>query len=889
MRGRHRSQVVATVGACLLASSVASGQTWRVSIASDGTQANGASGSAPGSFESHGAISGDGRFVVFTSSATNLTSEGVPGTFLHDRTGGQTSLIAPGPMSGDRGISHDGRYVLFPTASGSWVVLDRRTNSQQVVPAVGGGGGLAARVTAPVLSGNGRAVAYLSDADVSQAGFAPHYSLYVYDLDSGKSCSAHRSTLGVQGNDRLVAPLGLNWDGRIVGYTSLATNLVGGDADYNVFVHDCRTGETRPVGDSSSQAFDGGYGGFLSYDGRFVAWSQGAIVGRMNIFDRAGSATWTTSSVLTNYIRSQALSGNGRFSLHYSRPSLLSVAQSNAVVFDRLLETVAVASLANAGASGNGASTPDGLSADGRFVLFTSDASNLVSGDTNGVADLFVRDMFDGDRDAMDDRWEDFFGFDRTSAADAAQDADGDGTTNVQEAAAGTHPRGLTSATRYFAEGANGTFFSTRIALANPSAAATAHALLRLERSDGTFGTQLVDIPPLHSRHISATEVLGLASAEFSGVVESDVPIVADRLMQWDVEQAYGSHAEAAVIAPASTWYFAEGSTNAGFALFYLLHNPGSTPSSVDARFLRPTGAPEVVRYLVPARSRLTVWANRVPGLAATDVAAEFRVSVGPSVIAERAMYLSRPGELFSAGHGSAGVTSPMLEWTMAEGATGPFFDVFVLLANPNSTPAQVEATFALPTGVTYRKSYTVPGNGRVTLWLDEELIGGTKPLSATPVATTIRSVNGVPIVAERAMWWPGDASTWYEAHSAAGSSTLSTRWAVADASVGTAAENAYTYLLLANRSPTAGEIRVTLLYADIGTPVSRTFTILPGGRLDISLRDQFPEALARNQGVLVESIGPSPVEFSLERSTYRDANGHRWGAGSSSLATALP
>ena len=54
-------------------------------------------------------------------------------------------------------------------------------------------------------------------------------------------------------------------------------------------------------------------------------------------------------------------------------------------------------------------------------------------------------------------------------------------------------------------------------------------------------------------------------------------------------------------------------------------------------------------------------------------------------------MYLNRPGQPFAAGHESAGVTAPALEWFLAEGATGPFFDLFVLIANPNPTRATVD------------------------------------------------------------------------------------------------------------------------------------------------------------------------------------------------------
>ena len=72
-------------------------------------------------------------------------------------------------------------------------------------------------------------------------------------------------------------------------------------------------------------------------------------------------------------------------------------------------------------------------------------------------------------------------------------------------------------------------------------------------------------------------------------------------------------------------------------------------------------------------------------------------ITATPPIIAERAMYLSRPGQPFAAGHESAGVTAPALEWFLAEGATGAFFDLFVLIANPGSTRRDGGGRYLLP------------------------------------------------------------------------------------------------------------------------------------------------------------------------------------------------
>src|SRR6185436_3374051 len=108
----------------------------------------------------------------------------------------------------------------------------------------------------------------------------------------------------------------------------------------------------------------------------------------------------------------------------------------------------------------------------------------------------------------------------------------------------------------------------------------------------------------------------------------------------------------------------------------------------------------------------------------------------------ERAMYLSAGGRPFLAGHESAGVTEPATRWFLAEGATGAFFDLFVLIANPGASPADVRATYLLADGTSIVKQYPVGGNRRFNIWVDQE----DTRLADVAVSTIIESTNGVPI-----------------------------------------------------------------------------------------------------------------------------------------------
>lgn len=494
----------------------------------------------------------------------------------------------------------------------------------------------------------------------------------------------------------------------------------------------------------------------------------------------------------------------------------------------------------------------------------------------------------DSDGDGLPSSWEAALGLDPTSATatnGANGDPDGDGRTNATELLDGTHPRGLY--TRYLSEGATGSFFDLQLAIVNPGAT-TAHTLLRFLRGDGVTVSHLLTLAPGRRATLAAESIPGLENAEFSTVLESDATVALDRTMTWDAN-GYGSHAETGIPSPSLTWYLAEGSTTGGFALFYLLQNPSlTTAADVTVRFLLPTGAPLERTYTVAPKSRFNIWVNEVtfPGLgkalAATDVSAAITVTNNVGIIAERAMYLTGAGQLFRAGHESAGVTAPAMSWFMAEGATGPFFDLFILLANPNPSTAQVHATYLLESGNTVVKNYSVPGNSRFNVWVDFE----DAALANAAVSTTLVSTNGVSFIAERAMWWPGTSATWHEAHNSPGTTQTGTQWALAEGEVG-GTRSTTTYILIANTSPTAGSVRVRLLFEN-GTFEERVFAVAANSRFNIDVASAFAQSPGRRFGAILTSEGSPAAQIVVERAMYSDAGGVIWAAGTNALATRL-
>lgn len=506
----------------------------------------------------------------------------------------------------------------------------------------------------------------------------------------------------------------------------------------------------------------------------------------------------------------------------------------------------------------------------------------------------------DTDADGLPDAWEAEHGLNAGSSAapdGALHDPDGDGVTNAEEFARGTHPRGFHK--RYLAEGATSTLFDVRLTLFNPNAQ-PGIAVVQYLRMGADPVIERRALTAWGRVVIDPKGTTGMSRADFSTFVESDVPLVVDRTMSWDAATGYGSHAETAIEAPAMDWYLAEGATHSGFELYYLLQNPNDTAVDVDVEYLLPGGPLLPKRHQLPARSRTTIRVNDEDGLAATDVSAVVRVVAGGPIVVERAMYLSR-GRRFEAGHASAAVRSPAASWFFAEGATGALFDLYLLLANPSDADTDVEVRYLLPSGQVVPRTYQVGARSRRTVHVDKE----DAWLASTPVSMEVRSPHGVPIIAERSMWWPGSWSSWQEGHNAFGSMQAGTAWALADAAVGGAREES-TYVLIANTSAAAGWARVRLHFDD-GSTREKVIALAPSSRTTVALtpaeaaRDAdfgpaFPPdqvAVGRRFSVLVESVGSAPVPIVVERAMY-SADGRvptfspYWPAGTGAVATRI-
>ena len=443
---------------------------------------------------------------------------------------------------------------------------------------------------------------------------------------------------------------------------------------------------------------------------------------------------------------------------------------------------------------------------------------------------------------------------------------------------------------RYFAEGATGTFFDTSIALLNATGQ-PATATVRFQREDGQVFSQTVQLGGLSRATVDPETLAGLETAAFSTVVESTQPIIADRTMRWD-GGGYGSHAETSVAEPLTTWYLAEGATTGGFNLFYLLQNPTAQAATVQIQYLRPAPAAPITKtYTVGANTRRSIYVNgEDPGLDEAEISAVITSTNAVPIVVERAMYLNSNGQLFGAGHESAAVADLSTSWFFAEGATGPFFNMFILVANPSATDADIELRYLLPSGQVITRTHVARAHSRLTIGVHDEAL----ELALTPVSTTLQSTNGVAVLAERAMWWPSVALVpqWQEGHNSAGAVRTGEKWGLADGEEGGAPDN-QTYVLVANTSATPGSVQVTVIFEDGTTAqLPSPLALAANSRTTLPMRQFFPTALGRRFGTIVESVGASPAQIVVERAMYSDAviNGSAvvWAAGTNVVGTRL-
>ena len=303
------------------------------------------------------------QMVFVTASAPQWPGQTVRASVSTTGVSGNGGSLRPS-------ISADGRYVAFESQASNLgggggaahvFVRDRLTNVTTRVsgPRVGapGAGGNSTR---PSISADGRYVAFHSFASNLVLGDTNSAAdVFVRDRVTEETTRVSVASGGTQVSGASSLP-SISADGRLVVFESVAANVVANDTNNgsDIFVHDRMTGETTRVSVSSEGTQANGSSGTgnspssISADGRYVAFRSAA----------------------TNLVSGDTNNAGDIF------------------VHDRVTGETKRASVSSVGLPGNFGSADPSISADGRYVLFRSQASNLVAGDANGTWDAFVHD-----------------------------------------------------------------------------------------------------------------------------------------------------------------------------------------------------------------------------------------------------------------------------------------------------------------------------------------------------------------------------------------------------------------------------------------------------------------------------------------------------------------
>jgi Tol biopolymer transport system component len=326
-------------------------------------------------------------------------------------------------------VSADGRYVVFESNASlvpektsfffDIYLRDRVLGTTTRISVDGAGNEADGSSGSPVISANGQFVAFVSNAsDLVNDDTNDEGDIFVKNLLTG---AVERVSVATGGAEATVWPSSdpsISGDGRYVVFSSAADDLVAGDMNNHtdIFLRDRQTGTTTRVslGPAGAEGDGESYSPVISDDGSTVAFrsyattlTNPATSGNAHIFVR-DLGTNTTSLVSKTSGGDEAdfdcdfpdLSSDGRYVVFQSSASNLDPLDTefNTDIFlhDRQAGTTALVSVSSDGAKGNQTSWNPAISGNGTHLGFTSDSTNLVPGDSNGLTDLFVRNLTSG-------------------------------------------------------------------------------------------------------------------------------------------------------------------------------------------------------------------------------------------------------------------------------------------------------------------------------------------------------------------------------------------------------------------------------------------------------------------------------------------------------------
>jgi hypothetical protein len=328
--------------------------------------------------------------------------------------------------------------------------------------------------------------------------------------------------------------------------------------------------------------------------------------------------------------------------------------------------------------------------------------------------------------------------------------------------------------TMYFAEGTTRNGFEEYLILRNPGLTAS-QVYINYLFTSGAPRMQHLRLEAGAGTSILVNDFVGYGK-DVSIALTADPGIIAERETYFNYKGVWtGGHVTCGVPSPEDTWYFAEGTTRAGFQEWLCLQNPGKKDVPATITYMLGTGETRDENVTVPASSRKTVDVNNSIG-AGQDVS--IKVKAARPIVAERPMYFDYKS-VWRGGHTATGASSLGTTWDFAEGTTRAGFEEWLCIVNPGpDTKAKVEYMF--PGQQPLVRDYALKAHARTTIFVNQE-VGPEKDVS-------IRVTSDSDILCERPMYfsyhgaWDGGhdvlgtqegAVTWYFPFSGASSSSV--------------------------------------------------------------------------------------------------------------------
>jgi len=313
--------------------------------------------------------------------------------------------------------------------------------------------------------------------------------------------------------------------------------------------------------------------------------------------------------------------------------------------------------------------------------------------------------------------------------------------------------------------------------------------------------------------------------------------------------------------------YFAEGYTGPNFQEYLTVLNLTSNWDAVNVDYFFSDGRASVEHRLAP-NARLTIDVNRDVG-PNRDVAAHLWTALGSRFVAERPMYFNfGPGR--TGGHDVTGASAPGTSFYFAEGYTGPGFDEYLTLANPDpARVADVSVTYFFGDSTSLLRHYPVGPQNRLTVHVNDAVGGGRD--------VAMRVQSDVAIIAERPLYFTYGPGGWTGGHVTMGSASPGTSLDLAEGYVGPGFDE---YLTLLNPATVEATATLTFLLPNGQTQAVRR--LVPAGSRQTLMVDQVLPTGSNSVHI------DSTVGLVVERSMYFSYRGI-WDGGTDVVAVSLP